>query len=421
MKPKLRFLLPAALFAAGATFAQGPLTPPPGADPNIGPVNALTPGGAPQATMKTLHQVEPRTAIVAGAPGVTQNANGGYSLAGGGSYYLTGRLVVNSGSGIIIGGSRVTVDLNGFDIFSGASGVGGYGVEINQNAEQVVIKNGIIKSGTTHSGSAAPYTFTPHGFAVGIGSSGTPKQVTISELTISGCAGDGIYVELARVDHSQAVGCSGTGIRARRIAGCEARENGGDGIIGGAGVCDSVATANSGTGISLYEGMMTDCAAAQNQTGFYAVGGISLSHCTANRNRFAGFDIDSGTLVGCAAYLNTYYGFYVRSVSLSSCVASYNRRAGIHGHELTVSDCTANDNGEDGVAADRDGAGIRATNSMVKGCNAFRNYQNGIYAPGGFVTACRAGSNSLSGGAGWSNIFTAADDGWPVGSATNNF
>jgi len=47
------------VLATASALAQGPLTPPPGADPSIGPVNALTPGGLPQGTMKTLHQVEP--------------------------------------------------------------------------------------------------------------------------------------------------------------------------------------------------------------------------------------------------------------------------------------------------------------------------------------------------------------------------
>jgi hypothetical protein len=59
--------------------AQGPLTPPPGADPSIGPVNALTAGGLPQATMKTLHQVELRTAIAGGTSGVTISTSGAYS------------------------------------------------------------------------------------------------------------------------------------------------------------------------------------------------------------------------------------------------------------------------------------------------------------------------------------------------------
>jgi hypothetical protein len=54
MKPHLSLLF---IALSGAALAQGPLTPPAGADPSIGPVNALTAGGLPQATMKTLHQV----------------------------------------------------------------------------------------------------------------------------------------------------------------------------------------------------------------------------------------------------------------------------------------------------------------------------------------------------------------------------
>ena len=62
MKPRHILILSA---LTGTALAQGPLTPPPGADPSIGPANALN-GGLPQAAMKTLHLVEPRTAIAGG-------------------------------------------------------------------------------------------------------------------------------------------------------------------------------------------------------------------------------------------------------------------------------------------------------------------------------------------------------------------
>src|SRR3979411_1007872 len=72
-----------------STFAQGSLTPP----------------GAPAPTMKTLSQIEPRTAI-SFTPFVIPNA---------GSYYVTTNLVGISGTnGIVISSGNVTLDLNGF-------------------------------------------------------------------------------------------------------------------------------------------------------------------------------------------------------------------------------------------------------------------------------------------------------------------
>jgi hypothetical protein len=112
--------------------------------------------------MKTLDQVEARTPITAGAQGVTANANGGFTLAGNRSYYLTGALTITDGSGLIVSGSRVTVDLNGFDISSTASAASGYGVELGAAVEQVVIRNGVIKSGTVRTGNAYPFSFAPH-------------------------------------------------------------------------------------------------------------------------------------------------------------------------------------------------------------------------------------------------------------------
>lgn len=94
--------------------AQGPLTPPTVADPSIGPIEALTPGGAPQPTMKTLHQVEPRTPI-SSLP---------FTISQGGSYYFTRSLHLPASGqvsdAIIVSASNVTIDLMGFTLSSGS-------------------------------------------------------------------------------------------------------------------------------------------------------------------------------------------------------------------------------------------------------------------------------------------------------------
>ena len=156
-----------AVACSGMLHAQGPLTPPPGADPAIGPVNALN-AGAPQATMKTLHQVEPRTPI-AGAPGVTVNPNGGFTLIAPGSYYLISNIDVDGGNGIIIAASHVSLDLMGFTIrrTAGAEDYGA-GVALGDGTTAITARNGSIVGGTIKTGSTPPYSFSPAGFHHGV-------------------------------------------------------------------------------------------------------------------------------------------------------------------------------------------------------------------------------------------------------------
>ena len=93
--------LVAGMLAAPA-LAQGPLTPP----------------GAPAPTMKTMEQVEPRTAIT----------NVPFAISQSGSYYLATNLT-SAGSGVVISASGVTLDLMGFSI-TGAGGAADCGVQI---------------------------------------------------------------------------------------------------------------------------------------------------------------------------------------------------------------------------------------------------------------------------------------------------
>ena len=74
----------------------------------------LTPPAGPVApTMKTLDEVEPRTAInLTNTPG---DADSVYRITASGSYYLTGNITDQADkSGIEIATSGVSIDLNGF-------------------------------------------------------------------------------------------------------------------------------------------------------------------------------------------------------------------------------------------------------------------------------------------------------------------
>ena len=80
------------------------------------------PAGAPAQTMKSLDQMEPRTPLVAGAPGVFiatgAFGTGTININASGSYYLTANLTVTGSDGIRINSSGVTLDLCGFTITS---------------------------------------------------------------------------------------------------------------------------------------------------------------------------------------------------------------------------------------------------------------------------------------------------------------
>jgi hypothetical protein len=106
-------------------FAQGSLAPP----------------GAPQPTMKTLSEIEPRKAIAqpASGPGAFPIV-----ISQPGSYYLAGEFGGVAGqSGIVISTNNVTLDLNGFALTGNGSGSG---IEIGASLQGVSVRNGLIRT-----------------------------------------------------------------------------------------------------------------------------------------------------------------------------------------------------------------------------------------------------------------------------------
>ena len=123
-------------------YAQGPLVPPAAADDEVGPNPPLV-AGVPAPTMKTLHQVEPRTIVsAANTPG---DASSEFIIAASGSYYLTGNQSIAGKIGISITAADVTLDLNGFTI-TGSSSPAGVNIEVD--ADRCTIKNGSISNAT---------------------------------------------------------------------------------------------------------------------------------------------------------------------------------------------------------------------------------------------------------------------------------
>jgi hypothetical protein len=125
---------------------------------------SLTPPGAPNPTMKSLDQIEPRNPI----------SYAGYAITVPGSYYVTTNLTGFSSSfshGITIESDNVTLDLNGFTV-QGVSG-SSTGIYIPGGYTNIIVRNGII-TGWGGNGVAWNYPNLP-----------APQNVVLEHLTVS--------------------------------------------------------------------------------------------------------------------------------------------------------------------------------------------------------------------------------------------
>lgn len=188
-------------------LAQGSLTPPP---------------GPPAPVMKSLEQIEARTPLIAGAPGVVYS-NGTYTVTTPGSYYLTGNLTCTNATAdgfIVLATNNVTLDLNGFTLF-GTTGnlpaavyATGYGYRVH---------NGHIVGGTTQVNG----TFTLAGFVEGLhiftGTTSRGTDTIVSDLTVRGTRDRGIFSSANSVVERCIVDTAGdNGILAGNVQNCRA-------------------------------------------------------------------------------------------------------------------------------------------------------------------------------------------------------
>lgn len=359
--PPIRFLqvkthriLLTLLALTGTNLAQGPLTPPLGADPRIGPANALTPGGAPQATMKTLHQVEPRTPI-SSLP---------FAINSSGSYYFTQNLHFTAATGhaITVSASNVTIDLMGFTLSSDRD-VTGHGIAVTGNAKAVAVRNGcIVGMSWVYSYETSPGVYVwavgdTGGFTSGIGVEGSavPTGCRYSDLTVSHCRGSALVAMHGSI-----------------VERCHAQEN-----LGG--------------GFMIIAAVANDCTAVNNMTlgGFYTAltPGSRLTGCTAMWNAVFGFAAPLADLSHCTASLNE-DGIGGSNASVSHCISVGNMVRGIFAPGGTVTHCTVSGNGGDGIAAEQ---------GVITACSASDNQGIGIFADGGSVSQCVARANAQHG------------------------
>ncbi len=386
---------------------------------------SLTPAGAPAPTMKTLDQIEPRTAIT--------NTSSLVTISQPGSYYLTHNLTVASGDGIDIITNGVKLDLNGFTISSTSATASGTAILLNGGSaalKNITILNGSIQSGFTNNGSG---TYSGGGFDRGIEyiSSAYPSTVSVSGCNVSGCYSFGIDLGLGGsvVEACKVKTVGSSGIVASVVRQCVVKDCGGSfnaaiyaevvsdseaeytGYGSSAaisaktvqhclGLASSFNIANSSYGISgttvinsegdsYGGGTGISAAIANNSYGSssYGTGLVitdSANNCSGHSPYGIGISMGNyGCLNNCAAKLNGTGIVMGDFASIFNCVIIGNSSNGVvAGQNCVVRGCTASGSGSVGTNGVGIIAGIRST---IEGCTVNDNRNDGINAAGDSV------------------------------------
>jgi len=357
------FALVSAFIIHTSSFGQGVLTPP----------------GAPAATMKSLAQIEPRTAITNTASLVT--------ITQPGSYYLTGNLTVSSGDGIVIATNCVTLDLNGFTISSTAASAAGYGIKLTNAPSDITICNGHIRSGVTNNGSGV---YSGSGFGYGLAFSvGIPANVLVSRVSVAGCLYGSIYLNngnstlvesctvqtvgsvgivASTIKQSTARDCAITGIIGDQVADCRGESTG----SGGYGVYASYTAQNcygysSGNGYGLVAATALNCY-GQSSSGYGLVANFIAQNCFGDSSSGYGL-YASVTAQNCYGYSSgNDYGLYADNTA-QNCFGVSNSGIGLF--TTTAQNCYGVSSTGTGLYAIKTANGCYGNSGSGTGLNAF--------------------------------------------------
>jgi len=345
MKPKSVAQIAAALLLSSclllpSAFGQGALTPP----------------GPPAPTMKSLAQVEPRTAIT---------NSGAVTISQPGSYYLTTNITVNSGDGVTIATNGITLDLNGFTISSTEASPAGTGIMLNSGLRNITIANGFIQGGVTNNGGGV---YSGSGFAYGIYySSIPPVNVLVSRVSVSGCLYHGIYVYsfdstvvesctvrnagsygilAAIIRSSAAIQCGDDAIHGEQVSDCEGEVEGtGYGIYAfGAQNCYGVSV--HGPGVNAFTAQNCYGYGLANDNFYSGLYADTALNCYGSSG--SGVGVFATTALNCSGSSNSGDGVYANTAL--NCYGSSGSGNGVH-VEYSAQNCIGNSNSGDGVYA----------------------------------------------------------------------
>jgi hypothetical protein len=267
-------------------FAQGSLTPP----------------GAPAPTMKSLDQIdaklEKRTPISSLPITITQP----------GAYYLTSSFDLGTGQdGIFVSALNVTIDLNGFTIRSFDSGNTAVGIRIDPMLgymANLTILNGHIVGGVLFSSGS----YFGSGFGYGIYCSGSPRNVRIVGVTVSGCLNDVINIgnNATLVESCTVSTVGGNGIVANAVSRCTAYQCGMSGIWGYS-VSDSYGDSTIPPFAGIHAHIANNSYGSGVGSGFFAGAGLvadAANNCYGynNGSPAGGLGVSAGTANNCYGY-----------------------------------------------------------------------------------------------------------------------
>lgn len=287
-----------------------------------GPLNP--PAGPVSPTYKTLDQVQPRIPI-----------SSSVNIIAPGSYYLT-RNITQAGTsdGILITSSNVTLDLNGFTISGGRTGVYIDSFPFPA-ANNVTVLNGNI-TGTTGSGIFSG------------GYDDEPAGVTIRNVKVSNAADIGINTGRGSIIEGCYVSGAAIGIRAgysSRVSGCTAEfaRSAGFSIGGGSTITDCVAVGtdngnNAGDGFVIGAGSTARGLSSRSNVGFGAKfdNECTITDSTFSNNTNAGVRLSAfSRLAGCTIASNQNSGVFLDVTTggvgsvVEHCNVSFNIPVGI--------------------------------------------------------------------------------------------
>lgn len=315
----------ALITTSGTAHAQGSLTPPAGAPaPSSHTLNEVydkatsiegqstAQGTKIDAVQTQVNNLGARKPLITGTPGVLITANGTINISLPGSYYLTAnKLITSTGAhGIAITCTDVTLDLNGFALQCG-SGTGGSAIYLNDvaGARQIHIRNGFIRGGSRW---VSP-TFTPAGWTNGI--SGAAKDVTISDVTITGMRGYGIDCGDATVSNCRVSDCGIMGIRAAGATGCRAMRcvEHGLAITGSVTRCEGESV---GTGHGIGGANVLDSSGSSESNS--GINAVTVSH--SNGSSYSGTGISTHTASDC--YASSFSGVAINAKVATNCACN---------------------------------------------------------------------------------------------------
>ena len=381
----------------------------------------LDPSGAPAPAMKTLDQIEPRTPLRAGAPGVTQEANGGFTISAAGSYYLEGNLTVASETAISLNKGDVTLDLNGFTITT----LGGHAAISGMATEgDIVIRNGRIVGSTTYD--LGTKTFTRKGTRFGIIFSPFIGTCTISDITVSGINETGIWIYsfdwapqrssvrrctvsvcgdqgiiAGTITDSTAETCRNTALSALTVSNCVGISVGEGSGIRANTVTNSYGQSQSAFGIvahlsdSDHLGSATNCrGVSATGTGLFATAATScvgISTSGTGLSTVSTSDaLDTGAAENCLG--NSDSGIGLQTGTATNCTGRSTTNNGLQANLATNCRGLTTDKSKIGVWVSGTATGCRGTNTGATGTGP----QNAISCT--IAVACTADSGTINAG-----------------------